>query len=242
MKKIKIHDIIEMFKVIDVWGIENIDYELVKNQYENNYTDLVENLTELFKELAYHVLDMALSEIDYEDHIIPRFVESEKEKTNITFANYFVVYNNILDKADIFLQPYMVYTDEEPEIIKEKVISELKNMILDAENKIKYTVIHPYPFAPEEEEILKKFELDPLLDVVIVEDYISAASNGGYDTFEGNLYIRKDQSTVEKYDYTNAYPMATYINSSNSMKEFMREVQPTEWFEGFKFMGHYGIS
>ena len=238
MKKLNINDIIEMFRVIDVWGVHEIDYELVKTRYENDYDGLMVDLTELYEKLAHHVLDMALSEIDYEDHVIPRFIELEKEKTHIVFDDYFVRYNNILDKVDIFLQPYMVYTDEEPEVIKEKVISELKDLILKTENKIRYIVIHPFPFAPEEEEILEKFALDSLLDVVVVEDYISAASNGGYDTFEGYLYIKRGQS-IEKYNYTNAYPMATYINSSNSLKELINEVQPTEWFEEFKFMGHY---
>lgn len=235
MKKIKIHDIIEMFRVIDVWEVKKIDYSLVEKQYENDYDNLVENLKELFRELAYHVLDIALSEIDYEDYIIPRFAESEKEKTCITIDNNFIKYNNILDNYNIFLQPYMFYSEKEPEEVKEELISELKEVILKAENKIKYTVMHTYPFAPEEEEILEKFELDPSLDVVIVEDYISAASNGGYGTFEGNLYIRKDQS-IEKYNYTNAYPMETYANNANSIKEFMREIQPTEWFEGLRLV------
>lgn len=235
MKKLNFNDIIEMFKVIDIWGIQKINYDLVKKQYENDYNSLVESLTELFKELAYHVLDIALSEIDFEDHIIPRFVELEKEKTHITFDDYFIKYNNILDNYNIFLQPYMFYTDEEPDEVKEKVISELKNVILNTENKIKYIVIHPYPFAPEEEEILEKFGQDSFLDIVVVEDYISAASNGGYDTFEGNIYLRRSQSTIEKYSYTNAYPMETYIKNSNSLKEFINEVQPTEWFEGLEY-------
>lgn len=235
MKKININDIIEMFKVIDAWDVHEINYELVKTRYENDYDGLMVDLTELYEKLAHHVLDMALSEIDYEDHIIPRFVESEKEKTYITFDNSFVRYNNILDNYNIFLQPYMFYSEEEPEEIKEELISELKELILNAENKIKYTVIHPYPFAPEEEDILKKFGQDLFLDIVVVEDYISAASNGGYGTFEGNLYIR-NQSTIEKYSYTNAYPMETYIKNANSLKEFIREIQPTEWFEGIELL------
>lgn len=235
MKKININDIIEMFKVIDAWDVHGINYELVKTRYENDYDGLMVDLTELYEKLAHHVLDMVLSEIDYEDHIIPRFVESEKEKTYITFDNSFVRYNNILDNYNIFLQPYMFYSEKEPEEVKEELISELKEVILKAENKIKYTVMHTYPFAPEEEDILKKFELDPSLDVVIVEDYISAASNGGYGTFEGKLYIR-NQSTIEKYRYTNAYPMETYAKTSNSIKEFLREIQPTEWFEGIELL------
>lgn len=235
MKKIKIHDIIEMFRVIDVWEVKKIDYSLVEKQYENDYDSLMKNLTELYKSLAHHVLDIALSKIDYEDHVIPRFIKLEKEKTYITFDNSFVRYNNILDNYNIFLQPYMFYREEEPEEVKEELISELKDLILNAENKIKYTVMNTFPFAPEEEDILKKFELDPSLDAIIVEDYISAASNGGYDTFVGNLYIRKDQS-IEKYNYTNAYPMETYANNANSIKEFMREIQPTEWFEGINLV------
>jgi len=159
------------------------------------------------------LLDMALDMIDYEDWVIPKWVSKQKERTYIEIDKSFVSFRNILDDVDIQGYNYDpdVYTSQEIEANKKAALEALIDAI-----KEQASIEYKRFYFESLEEVLKTFRKDPFIDVVIndqsfCEDCI----------YEGRVYIRNSDNTVNEYEYYGNLDIEGCCNKSNSISKLL---------------------